>query len=69
MELVILILVLLLGFCLGVIFTINARKLPKNVGTLMVIDTDEGFQLFVELNQEIYMFKNEKQVTLDISQK
>ena len=60
----------LCGFLCGVILIRRLTKKPKNVGTLMIIDTkDEGLALFVELNQEIYMFKDEKSITMDISHK
>lgn len=60
----------LCGFLCGVILIRHLMKKPKNVGTLMIIDTkDEGLALFVEFNQEIYMFKDEKSITMDISHK
>lgn len=58
----------ILGFLSGVIAWYERNKL-KNVGTLMIIETEEGPQLFVELNQEIHKFKDEKRVSVDISHK
>lgn len=63
------ILILIAGITFGIIFSKLIAKHPKHVGTLMVIDTEEGPQLFVELNQGIHMFINEERITLDISHK
>lgn len=60
---------LVIGIPICFLFSKLFFKKSKNIGTLMIINTEEGLALFVELNQEIKDFANEKTVTLDVSRK
>lgn len=61
--------IFVLGIALGVMLNTLFRGIKRDndvVGTLQIIDDEDGTYLSLALNQEVSTFRNEKQVTMDI---
>lgn len=55
----------LIGFLIAALLR-EPTDIPKNIGTLNVMESDDGPYLFVELNEPAYRLYNDQIISMDV---
>lgn len=63
------VLVFALGLLAGILVEVFLSKGPKGVGTLKIVQTEEGPYLFLELNDEVESLYGRKVVSVTIDER